>query len=405
MKQFNILNYPAPSPTQSIQNAIDHCFLQGGGEVMIPAGRYPVKGLRLRSNVTLHLMEEAILLGSTDPEDYFGYLGDTIEPISTEERDSVAPTVNPGHPVGRSVMPYSRWNNAIIRAIHAENIAIIGEKGSLINGQNCFDEQGEEGFRGPHGINLWYCQGVRLEGYTLKDSGNWAHAIQNSQDIQMRQVTVLGGHDGFDIRSCDRILVEDCIFRTGDDCIAGFDNIGVTVRRCLFDSACSMLRFGGTDVLVEHCEGFAPSTYGHRLSLSMEEKRNRTQDTSRCRHNCLTVFLYYCDHRANLRKTPGNITLRHCAFHNPDQIMGLPFGEIWCCNRSLSDITFENCTFDGIKSPSKLLCPPEEPLTLRFQNGSATARTGAEGIPFLQGESFSVEGLESLTLSGFAPVE
>ena len=61
----------------------------------------------------------------------------------------------------------------------------------------------------------------------------------------MRGVTVLGGHDGFDIRTCDDVLVEDCDFRTGDDCIAGFDNRNVTVRNCHFNCACTMLRFGG----------------------------------------------------------------------------------------------------------------------------------------------------------------
>ena len=34
--------------------AIDECFSNGGGEVIIPAGIYRTGGLRLRSHVTLH---------------------------------------------------------------------------------------------------------------------------------------------------------------------------------------------------------------------------------------------------------------------------------------------------------------------------------------------------------------
>lgn len=40
--------------TEAIQRAIDECFSNGGGEVIIPAGIYRTGGLRLRSHVTLH---------------------------------------------------------------------------------------------------------------------------------------------------------------------------------------------------------------------------------------------------------------------------------------------------------------------------------------------------------------
>ena len=59
--------------TTAIQAAIDHCFLSGGGEVVIPEGIYLTGGIRLRSNITLHLMENAVLKGVRDPEEYYGY--------------------------------------------------------------------------------------------------------------------------------------------------------------------------------------------------------------------------------------------------------------------------------------------------------------------------------------------
>ena len=126
--------------TKAIQAAIDACFLAGGGEVVIPEGEYLVGGLRLRSGVTLHLMENAVLMGSIDPEDYTDYINDTVEPISEAERNAPTPTAKAGAELWQDSYPYSRWNNAIIRAIHAQNIAIIGERGSEICGQNCFDE-------------------------------------------------------------------------------------------------------------------------------------------------------------------------------------------------------------------------------------------------------------------------
>ena len=402
---YNVLDYGAVSDgklcTEEIQKAIDDCFLQGGGEVVIPQGRYLVGGLRLRSNVTLHLLENAVLLGSLDPEDYSTYLNDAVEPITVADRASFAPTIKEGYTPSTCVMPYARWNNAILRAVHAKNVSVIGERGSEINGQNCFDAQGEEDYRGPHAINLWYCENVVLRGYTIRDSANWAHAIQNSKGISLRSVTVLGGHDGFDVRTCDGVLIEDCRFLTGDDCIAGFDNIDVTVRNCYFESACSIFRFGGTNVLVEGCEGVAPCTYGHRYGLSVAEKQARADTNEACRHNTLNVFLYYCDNRAEVRRTPGNIVIRNSRFKNPDAIMSLPFGNRWCCNRSLADITFDRCVFEGVCASSELMAPENEPVTLRMRNCVVTARVGYRDIPLVRGENVQSVELYETRLEGF----
>ncbi len=403
---YNVLDYNAHRCgsilcTKEIQKAIDDCFLNGGGEVVIPEGRYLVGGLRLRSGVTLHLLENAVLLGSINPDDYMEFIHDEIEPIAEEDLNALAPNVVKGVSLGKSARPYSRWNNAIIRAINAENIEIIGERGSEINGQNCFDEQGEEKYRGPHAINMWFCKNIKLSGYTVRDSANWAHAIHNSRNIEIRELTVLGGHDGIDIRTCDDVLIENCRLCTGDDCIAGFDNIGVTIRNCYFDCACSWLRFGGTDVLVENCQGVAPSTYGFRGSLTEEQRRERANTTEECRHSCHNVFLYYCDNRAEIRRTPGNIVIRNGHFKNPDTVMRLPFGHVWCCNRSLADITFENCVIEGICKPLLITAPDNEPLTLRLRNCVITPRKGYEDIPFIEGENIRELELTDTELRGF----
>ena len=405
--QYNICDYGATSDgklcTKEIQAAIDACFLSGGGEVVIPCGTFITGGIRIRSNVTLHLMENAVLQGSIDPEDYTTYINDEIEPIPMAERDVPVDTIKQGTKIGRSSIPYSRWNNALIRAIKAKNIAIIGEKDSYIDGQNCFDEQGEEDYRGPHAINMWFCENVTLRGYTIRDSANWAHAIQNSKNITVNGVTVLGGHDGFDVRTCDHVLVENSRFLTGDDCIAGFDNIDVTVRNCYFESACRWFRFGATNMLVENCKGTFPSTYGFRGRLSAEEKCNRMPTTPPCNHECSEIFRYYCDNRAAVRETPGNILIRNCEFASAKRIMSIPFGTMWCCNRSLHDITFENCNISGIITPALLDCPEEEPLALlKLKNCTVCTREDAEQIPFAEGKNVQKIVLENVTYANFA---
>ena len=78
--------------TAAIQAAIDACYLAGGGEVIVPEGRFLTGGVRLRSRITLRLLDGARLVGVRDPEEYTRYLADTVEPISEEERAATAPT-------------------------------------------------------------------------------------------------------------------------------------------------------------------------------------------------------------------------------------------------------------------------------------------------------------------------
>ena len=386
--------------TAAIQSAIDACYLAGGGEVVVPAGRFLTGGIRLRSQITLRLLDGACLLGVRDPEEYTRYLADKVEPITEDMLESTAPTAVEGYSA-RSIQPFSRWNNAIIRAIGAHDIAIIGEGNATIDGQNCYDPEGEEKYRGPHAINLWYCRNVTLSGYTIRDSANWAHAIQNSQKIEMRGVTVLGGHDGFDVRTCDDILVEDCDIRTGDDCIAGFDNRNVTVRNCYFNCACTMLRFGGTNVLVENCRGTAPAEYGFRNQLSLEEKMAGAPTNEKCRYNCHGIFLYYCDKRAAVRETPGNILIRNCHFSGMDNILRHPFGHMWCCNRALHDITFENCVIEGLNLTSDIVCPEDEPLRVTLKNCTISPQEGYEDMPIITAEGAGEILFDGVRITGF----
>lgn len=399
MKEFLITDFGArvcdELQTEKIQADIDACFLAGGGKVVIPKGKFLSGGIRLRSNVTLYLNAGAILKGSIDPEDYMSYLDDKLEPIDLNRTF--------GYKVGSGAVPYSRWNNGLIKVVTAENISIIGEPGSFIDGSNVYDPVGEEKYRGPHAINICDARNVYLEGYTVIDSANWAHNIYNSQNITAKNVTVLAGHDGFDVRVCDNVLVEDCEFLTGDDAIAGFDNKDVVIRNCVLDSACSALRFGGTDVLIENCRGVAPTSYGFRGSLTEEERAQRSATHKGCRHAMHTTFQYYCDFRAVIRHAPGNILIKNCKFENPNAIFLHPFdGEHrWCCNRALNSITYEDCEINGLSLPGVLCADPGEPLDFRLKNVKITAREDGADFPIFSATSCKYIEFDNVEIKGF----
>ncbi|MBQ7328728.1 MAG: right-handed parallel beta-helix repeat-containing protein [Oscillospiraceae bacterium] len=380
--------------TEAIQAALDACFLAGGGRVIVPKGVFYTGGLRLRSNTTLYLQAGAILRGSRDPADYYAYRDDKIEPL----KEFVLP---PKVKETGSTLPYSDWNSGLIKVISAKNIAIIGECGSYIDGMDCYNPNGEEGYRGPHAINIFDTENITLEGYTVMNSANWAHNIYCSQNITAKNLTVLGGHDGFDVRTCDNILIEDCEFRTGDDCVAGFDNKNVVVRNCIFECACSGMRFGGTDVLVENCQGFAHSGFGFRGMLTEDEKIYGVKTGPHCRRQMHQPFQYYCDFRADIRYTPGNIVIRNCRFEDPNAVFKHAFGHMWCCNRPLSSITYEDCEVLGLAVPGLLRSVAEEPLDFRLKNVKLTAREEGADFPILEASNCKYIEFDNVTIEGF----
>ncbi len=376
--------------TKAIQAAIDACYLAGGGEVTIPAGVWRTGGLRIRSRVTLHLLKDAVLEGSRDPEDYTHFCEDTVEPVE--------PVDEPAWPKD----PLKRWCNALIRAHLAHDFKIIGDRGSVIDGRNCFDEQGEEGFRGPHAIGMYRCENVELCGYTVKDSGNWAHELAWVKNLYVHGVRVLAGHDGVHCRSCENVIIEQCTLHTGDDSVAGFNNRNMAVLRCDLNSACSAFRLGGTDILIDRCRIHGPGIYGHRWKMSRERQMAGDDTNETDRHNMLTGFLYFCCGDFELQAAPGNIVVQNCEFTDVDSLFILEFKRhIWCCNRSLGDITFKNCRIDGVNQPMQLYSDANEPLTMRIEDSEISLREGAQSRPFAVGYDFAKLEMHNVKVSGY----
>ena len=103
--------------TERIQGAIDEAFRAGGGRVVIGKGHYPIKGLRLRSGVTLYLEKGAVLQASRDSADFDILERDTVEPVSGVAEAAKDVWERPKGLKKRSFVgnALAPWNNAIIR--------------------------------------------------------------------------------------------------------------------------------------------------------------------------------------------------------------------------------------------------------------------------------------------------
>ena len=384
---------PSPAPagdkddTRRIQDAIDRAYLAGGGEVRIPSGIWRVGSIRLRSRVTLHLLENAVLEGSRDPEDYLCLEKDELEPAPRE---------------GKGAAAFSRWNHAIIKALNAEDIALIGEKGSVIDGQDTYDPRGEEGYRGPHAVNLFCCRNVTFRGYAVRRSANWAHCIFFSENIRADHLCVEGGHDGFHIRGCRNVTVEDSVFHTGDDCIAGFANLNVIVRNCDLNSACSHFRFGGTNVLIEACRAWGPGIYGHRYTMTREEQAASLPTNASHRHNTLAFFTYFATHEISTPCLPGNILVRDTEVDTVDRFFQFNFSgsDKWQTGQSLKSIRFEDMRIRNVRMPAVVYSNPEVATVFEMRDTDYRIAPDAGPIDPIQAANFERITLRNVSFRG-----
>lgn len=347
----NVLEVPAGAGlhTQYIQDALDACK-ESGGEVGLSAGEWRIASLRLWSNTTLHLLAGAHVTASDNWQDYTDF--------------KIPTTLNYAH----SPWLIDAWHlpdhyvNSPITAWNVENVAVIGEEDTWFDGSDCLDPDGEEHFRGPMGMVMSNCRGVTLKGYTYKRSANWAHQLDSCTDVRMSHITVLGGHDGVNIHHCRGVRIEDCDFRTGDDCVAGYDAENVTVRRCSFNTSCNSFRLGGRNVLVEDCRFWGPGEYPHRVSG---------------RHNTLFALCYYAMHYDPCRFDSENWVIRRCTFDMIDNLMYYNYGNDWNHDdRPMRDLTLEDVRFTNILGGAHITPSSDAPITIKLKNVSLSWRNG-----------------------------
>ena len=158
--------------TEKIQRVFDMCR-ENGGTVVVPAGRFLTGGLRMWSDTTLYLQSGAQLIGSDVCEDYEVF--DVPEGIELRTDMEMITQYYKNR-------PWKEYRRAIISVYGGKNISVIGEEGSLIDGDDCTDPNGEEGYRGPHGFMITNVENITLSGYTIANCGNFMHQIDNCKN-------------------------------------------------------------------------------------------------------------------------------------------------------------------------------------------------------------------------------
>lgn len=366
LTDYGVSNNSKEPQTAQIQAVLDMCR-EEGGRIIIPAGTYYVSSLWMWSDTTLLLKSGATLVGSENCDDYEIY----PVPEGVEMRSDMEMITN------HYGTPWEAYRRAMISSYGQKNLAIIGETESYIDGSNCYDPNGEEGYRGPHGIYLTNCDNITLYGYTIQHSGNFMHQLDKCNNTTMRHVTCLGGSDAIHLHCCVDTLIENCRFTTGDDCIAGINMRNLTVRHCDLNTSCNMFRIGGVHILVEDCHMFGPGYYPHRMTIVKGKNDYLPREAGR--HNAICLVDYFASVTYPDTEPSSDIVFRNCLIENLDMVL---YYEPDICHLQLdtylAEMTLENVTFTGLGGVSKTAVTPKQPLTIRMKNVIAEFRPNAE---------------------------
>lgn len=295
-KEYNITSYGAIGDgiidcSSAFKEAILECSKNGGGKVIVPEGIFLTGTIHLKSNVNLVVTEDAVVKFSDDKNKYLPVVFTRWE--------------------GVECMNYA----PLIYAYGEENIAVTGE--GVLDGQGSYENWwswkgnkdlgwsvgkpnqkkdrdelfklaennippkerifGEGHYLRPNFLQPYKCKNVLIEGVTFKNSPMWFIHPVLCENVTVRNITVEGlgpNNDGCNPESSKNVLIENCFFNTGDDCIAiksGRNNDGRRVNvpsENIIIRNCSMKEGHGGVVIGSEISGGAKNIFAENCTMS-----------------------------------------------------------------------------------------------------------------------------------------
>ena len=136
---------------------------------------------------------------------------------------------------------------------------------------------GDGHFLRPNFFQPYKCKNVLIEGVTFKDSPMWFINPVLCENITVKNVTVEGlgpNNDGCNPESSKNVLIKNCYFNTGDDCIAiksGRNNDGRRINipsENIVIQNCTMKEGHGGVVIGSEISGGVNNVFAENCSMS-----------------------------------------------------------------------------------------------------------------------------------------
>ena len=393
IKQFGAkVNATAAANQKAINRAISTCSAKGGGTVVIPAGTWNTGALRMKSHVNLHLEEGATLLFAFQPELYpmvktsWEGLGcwNYSPCIYAYEETDVAITGKGTIDGNGSRETWWPWCGATKFGYvegETKESQKLGSRAQLLKYAEDGVPEDERKFGMGHGlrpqlINFNRCDGILIKDVKMTNSPFWVIHPLLSKNITVDGVYIWNegpNGDGCDPEACENVLIQNCTFHTGDDCIAiksGRNNDGrlwntpsknIIIRNCKMEDGHggvvigSEISGGCQNVYAENCHMDSPDldrvlrikTNNCRGGL-IENINMRNVTVGQCREAVLKINLDYepkelCyrGFQPTVRKVyMENVTCQKSNYG----VLIIGLNEI----ENVYDITVKDCKFEGV---------------------------------------------------------
>ncbi|MFT3783965.1 MAG: glycoside hydrolase family 28 protein [Nibricoccus sp.] len=373
--------------TAAIAKAIAACNAAGGGRVVVPQGEWTTGAIHLRSNVNLHLVKGSTLLFKTDPAAYLPVVQTRWEGVECMnyspfiyawEQENIAVT-GEGTLDGAASYEAGNWWSWTVKGDDKKSKATASiVKLNEMSTQNVPVKErifGAGHFLRPSFFQPYRCRNVMIEGVTILRSPMWEITPAFCTNVIVRGVKINShgpNNDGCDPDSCRDVLIEDCVFDTGDDCIAiksgrnddgrrvGIPAENHIIRNCVMKDGHggvvigSEIAGGCRNIFVDNCKMDSPNLErGLRFKSNarrggvVENVYMRNVEIGRVAEAILTVDHQYEEGaQGDFQPVVRNVVIENVTSKSSPRVVwiaGIPQGTI-------DNILFKNCTFAGIET-------------------------------------------------------
>ncbi|HEY4206481.1 MAG TPA: glycosyl hydrolase family 28 protein [Puia sp.] len=244
---YNILSYGArgdgrTSNTGAFQKAIDAASARGGGTVLVPAGNFITGVIHLKSNVSLYLAENAVVLGSARRIDYGA--GSASALIVADSQQNIAIT-------GKGTI--DGQGRLLLKDIYR-----MLEAGTLQDAEwktyNPWHQIRPEERNRPKLIQFRRCDKIDIRGIMIKDGLCWIQDYRECSRLTIDSIrvksTVMWNNDGIDVVDCQQVRITHSFFDVDDDgiCLKSERAQGrcedIEIADCTIRSSASAFKIG-----------------------------------------------------------------------------------------------------------------------------------------------------------------
>ena len=377
--------------TDAFRKAIAACRKAGGGRVVVPAGKFLTGPIHLRSNVNLHVASAATIKFSQDPTRYLPLVFSRWEGmelmnyspfIYAFEQRNIAITGNgtlDGQSNAEAWWPWNGnsrygWKDGAPNQRKARTALVeMIEEGVPVS-ERVF---GEGHYLRPQFIQPYRCQNVLIEGVTIENSPMWEIHPVLCRNITVQGVTISShgpNNDGCDPESCTDVLIRECNFNTGDDCIAIKSGRNADGRRLnaasqnIVIQGCRMkdghggvtigseISGGVRNVFAENCHMDSPNL-DHALRIKNNAMRGgllenlyfRNMEVGQVSHAAITIdFNYEEGEKGKFIPVVRNFVVNDLKSGKSKHALDVQGFK----HAPILNLQLENCTFDNVAEPS-----------------------------------------------------